>query len=41
MFITPEIIDCIVEQINLYSFQKNHKSIDTNILEFHHWLVFL
>ena len=34
MFITPEIIDCAVEQRNLYSFQKGHKSINTNVSEF-------
>ena len=34
MFITPEIIDCIVEQRNLYSFQKSQKSINTNVSEF-------
>ena len=33
MFITPEIIGCVVEQTNLYSFQKNHKSINTNVSE--------
>ena len=33
MIITPEITDCVVEQTNLCSFQKNHKSINTNVSE--------
>ena len=33
MFITLEIIDCEVEQTNLCSFQKNQKSINTNVSE--------
>ena len=33
MFITLEIIDCEVKQTNLCSFQKNQKSINTNVSE--------
>ena len=33
MFITLEIIDCVVEQTNLYSFKKNHKRINTHVPE--------
>ena len=32
-FITPKLIDDVAEQTNLYSFQKDHKIVDTNASE--------
>lgn len=33
MFITATLLDVVVEQTNIYSFQAKHKSIDTNRAE--------
>ena len=33
MFITTALLDIVVEQTNIYSFQTIHKSIDTNRAE--------
>ena len=33
MFITMTLLDIVVEQSDIYSFQSIHKSIDTNLAE--------